>query len=490
MKKIVLLIMASAFILIMTGCSNNNQNIIVNSDEALQEMADGITERLNMPEQDTDSISDEDAKKYFSTLVNYELDKLSKYEDCTFEDEKLNDLLHSYIDACNAQLLAVEYYSNDDLYSALWNGGRTIRSGIIIELYENYNLPISKEQADSYRTEYTITTDSVLDDLITDDSNDVVLKNGDLSVVSSEGAFEEDWFNYKFVVKNNSDYELKSISVSCSICDKDDNVLETDTAYLDATISSEKQGTISGTINKDKLKNASYIIVDSFTYDGNGDNTVYELDVLTENAEKTKINVSNESDAVSSSESGEAVESIIKKYYWMDDTLDGMLQGDYSTNQALIDVGIEWDMFYKDRGTDILELQTKLETKDLNDCSDDILDIIGYIPETKEECLNILKDLKKNVFIADSWTDESGYYLDTVMNCICDSNYVITSKNDTIGSLKISQVDKYLKEKNLSVNSFAYMLGVVTMYGMEIENDSNCLLLTFKNSSRNYEFCN
>lgn len=139
-----------------------------------------------------------------------------------------------------------------------------------------------------------------IDTLPNDDAGGV-LKNGDLTIVKSDGKFEDDSFEYSFVVKNNSEYELKVISVNCSICDSDGNVLGTDSAYLYATILSGKQGTVKGSINKNDLNGASYIIVDSHYYDTNGDST-FELYTDRENAEQTKLIIPSESnDTVSNS---------------------------------------------------------------------------------------------------------------------------------------------------------------------------------------------
>ena len=49
--------------------------------------------------------------------------------------------------------------------------------------------------------------------------------------------------------------------------------------------------------------------------------------------------------------------------------------------------------------------------------------------------------------------------------------------------------DKYLKEKNVSAKTFAYMLGVPKMYSMELEKENECLKFTFSAFSHNYSYC-
>lgn len=157
------------------------------------------------------------------------------------------------------------------------------------------------------KTDIDINSDVDLNDILPNDDNDVVLNDGDLIVVQSDGKFDGDWFEYSFVVKNNSDYELKSISVNCSICDNDGNILGTDSEYLYATILSGKQGTIKGSINEEDIKDASYIIVDSYYYDGNGNNTVFELYTDKENSEQTKIIIPSKIDVTESNTVGAGI---------------------------------------------------------------------------------------------------------------------------------------------------------------------------------------
>lgn len=294
MKRIVSLILI-IMMFVFVGCTDNEQRTIEDYDKVLQEMSEGISERLENQNDNIDDLSDEDAKAYYTDLVNCELKRLSKYKEITFADDKLNDLIHTYINACETQLSAVKYYTNDDLFSALWDGGRHTRAGIIVELYESYGLPITKNQADDYRPEvsYDVSVESDLDDLQEDidaltTDDDVVLEVGDLTIASCTGDFDGDNFEYSFVVNNNSEYELE-IGINCSICDKKGNIITTDIEHLYTSLPSGKKGTVEGFIDKDELSGADYIIVDSFSYDGNGNHKVFELDVIDKNAEDNKV---------------------------------------------------------------------------------------------------------------------------------------------------------------------------------------------------------
>lgn len=294
MKKIVFMIFTLIIAFSFVSCSTNKDNNVADADKFLSDMADGITERLSASESvDESTLSQSEKKEHYIKLVNYELDKIAKYEKSSFDDKKLNTLAHTYIDSCKAQLSALEFFKNDELYSALWNGGRTLRAGIIVELYESFDLPISKEQADSYRTQKTVTvkveSDVDLNDVLPKEDDDVVLKSGELFLVDGSGNLEGDYFKYVYRVKNTSEHELKSIGAYVSICDSDGNIIGNDSCYLHLTLPAGNVGVLEGSIKKEKLNDAAYIKVDSFNYDGNGNNIVFKLYADKDNAEKTKI---------------------------------------------------------------------------------------------------------------------------------------------------------------------------------------------------------
>ena len=106
MKKSKLILVILLLLICSTGCTNSQQlsasTTSANQDEFLQAMATGISARLADSKDDSD-MTDEQKAEYFSKLVDYELSKISKYENATFTDETLNDLAHEYINACNQQ---------------------------------------------------------------------------------------------------------------------------------------------------------------------------------------------------------------------------------------------------------------------------------------------------------------------------------------------------------------------------------------------------
>ena len=262
-------------------------------------MATGISARLADSKDDSD-MTDEQKAEYFSKLVDYELSKISKYENATFTDETLNDLAHEYINACNSQKIATKYYKNTQLYNALWSDAWNIRAAIISYLYQNYELPITSEQAAEYNTtgsvSYTVDSDTAnFFNSFTDDG-EVQLSQGDLSIVGTtrkrNEVFDDTNFEFSYLVKNNSSATLNSIGVNCSILDKDENIVGTTSANVNATIAPNKTATCSGSIILNDYPTAQFIRIDNVNYDGNNNSIVITLPVDSSEISKYMISIS------------------------------------------------------------------------------------------------------------------------------------------------------------------------------------------------------
>ena len=189
--------------------------------------------------------------------------------------------------------------------------------------------------------------------------------------------------------------------------------------------------------------------------------------------------------------SEKAVDDILETYQWMGDWLDDLISkgSTYYEKQMIINSGAEWDTFYINRGASIVNLLNKLESKDYTDCSYDIKDLIGYVPETKTECVKILKELQDVFITKGGLKNYNGYFLFYVMNYIIDSKYVTVHRDANEGSITISQVDKYLSDKNISAKTFAYMLGIPEMYSMKVQKQADSITFTFSSFSHNYAYC-
>ena len=305
MKKCKLISVVLLLLIFSTACGSGNSQqesmsaTSANQDEFLQSMATGISARLADSEDDS-NMTDEQTAEYFSKLVDYELSEISKYENATFADETFNDLAHDYINACNSQKIATKYYKNTQLYNALWDDARNIRSAIISYLYQNYELPITSEQAAEYNTtgsvSYTVDSDTAnFFNAFTDDG-EVQLSQGDLSIVGTtrkrNEVFDDTNFEFSYLVKNNSSATLNSIGVNCSILDKGENIVGTTSANVNATIAPNKTATCSGSIILNDYPTAQFIRIDNVNYDGNNNSIVITLPVDSSEISKYMISIS------------------------------------------------------------------------------------------------------------------------------------------------------------------------------------------------------
>lgn len=210
MKRAVIILWVFIFSVLGVACtkSTSNSQEKASQDAFLKDMAAGITKRLN-DDRDETNMSAEEIKDFYGDLVGYELSYIEKYVETKFEDVKFNALAHRYIEACLMQQTALDFYKNNDLYNALWMGGRTARSGVIVAMYEMYNLKLSSDQVDGYRT-----SDSTSVSLSTNnDEYDVapaihVSKKNPNPVIYNENGIK---ITVKSCTINSQNYEIKFI---------------------------------------------------------------------------------------------------------------------------------------------------------------------------------------------------------------------------------------------------------------------------------------
>ena len=97
----------------------------------LQDLASGLEVRWDIADNtDISLMSDSQLTEYSSRLVNSELAYMGKYTEFEFEDEKLEDYAHNYINALQLQYIAVsEYFGVDEKnYNEYWQSGYAARA--------------------------------------------------------------------------------------------------------------------------------------------------------------------------------------------------------------------------------------------------------------------------------------------------------------------------------------------------------------------------
>ena len=286
-RRVTVFILALVIGISFIGCkTGGNESQAVSQSDFLEDMSEGIKNRI-ASDKDTSTMSEAEIAEYYAELVNCELKEIGKYSNAEFTDERFNTLAHQYINACEIQLAATENYRNDSLYNTMWNSGREIRSAIIVYFYENYDLNLTDEEIVSYlpsSADYSITVDSsgsnVLD--LFSDKDDVKLNHGDLTIEKYEGeitnyGFGDEFCNIKYVVKNNSKYELNAIGVDVVVLDANKNILTTTSASAWVTIPAGKTVICEGSFTITDYPDAKYIQIENLHYDGDGDHSIHNI---------------------------------------------------------------------------------------------------------------------------------------------------------------------------------------------------------------------
>lgn len=262
MKRALLILCVLAFAAMSVACSKatNNSQRTANQEAFLKDMAAGITKRLN-DDRNEANMSAEEVKAFYSDLVGYELSYIEKYAETKFEDVKFNTLAHRYIEACLMQQSALDFSNNNDLYQALWMGGRTVRSGIIIAMYELYNLNLSSEQIDGYRASDSASISLSTDNDVYDEASAIHVskKNPNPVIYNDKGikitvkSCTITWQNYeiKFLIENNGDKEVSAIIQDVTI-----NNFEIPSANDYASVAPGNSGFSTGYISLSDLEEA------------------------------------------------------------------------------------------------------------------------------------------------------------------------------------------------------------------------------------------
>lgn len=108
----------------------------------LADVAIGIKERMAYNESTPDAQSSDE----YAALVQFELNRVSKYEGVDFGNKKFNELVKSYILGCRMQESAATFYDRSySVWAELWNSGLKARSVTIVEFYENYGLDLTRD---------------------------------------------------------------------------------------------------------------------------------------------------------------------------------------------------------------------------------------------------------------------------------------------------------------------------------------------------------
>lgn len=118
------------------------------SDESfLQDLAAGLSARWVLADTDSSLMSDKQLKEHYTRLVNCELVYVTKYSEYQFEDEKLGEYAHNYVNALQSQFIAItEYFGVDEkAYNEYWSSGYATRARYIYLINKGYGITMESK---------------------------------------------------------------------------------------------------------------------------------------------------------------------------------------------------------------------------------------------------------------------------------------------------------------------------------------------------------
>lgn len=155
MKRYLSLIVAAACLIFATGHASAQE---LSFQSFLSEIATALVERSSLTQTPNESET-----VYWETLVSYENAVFEKYKGFDFGTDKLNRLMSVYQDGLHLQTESAYFFErNQRVYSALWNAGLKARSAVLVELYEDYDLPVTKETMTNFYNNLTTTVSYTL----------------------------------------------------------------------------------------------------------------------------------------------------------------------------------------------------------------------------------------------------------------------------------------------------------------------------------------
>lgn len=217
----------SAFIvllLVLSACGNEEtkESKKDSVDQAfLKDMEKATAARWKLADKEVTEETDE--KEHYTKLVSSETDILAKYKDKQFNDVKLQALAEKYLDGLDKQKEAVKYINVDlDKYDTLWSEGYDLRSTVLLQLQEEYNVKLDEDGfADLKTNAQIVNTEKEYKTKI-----DEMIKN-----IKFAPTKEHDWYEYSAVVENTSGVAMDYLELEIDLMDKDGVVVDTAQIY-------------------------------------------------------------------------------------------------------------------------------------------------------------------------------------------------------------------------------------------------------------------
>ena len=284
MKKAICLILV---MLVTFSCSVSLAQ--TEQDSFLSDMLMGIRERLSLTGNEEDI-------SFYESCANSELNRIKKYKNATFEDERFSILARQYIDACEMQLNATKLYPAPILFQALWTSGMNARAAIILELYESYGLALTQDEAAQYYWNLYSIEEA--------EPNNVDISEAEeypISISNTEVNYSYGYYTVWFTFQNNGEETLTSISYTAKLLDPDNTILSANSAKWtsESIISPGQKIRAKYIVNSEDFPTAAYLQINKIYYDTETSKSK-EIQVGEEEAQKYRVMLNKKTNATTS----------------------------------------------------------------------------------------------------------------------------------------------------------------------------------------------
>lgn len=234
------------------------------SDESfMSDFSAGLIARWKIVDQDTSLMSDAEYIEFMRQCLNSELVYIEKYTEYEFEDSRLGEYAHAYINALQSQFIGItEYYGKDDeLFDEYYtiNGYRP-RTRYIYLINKQYGIKLPSE--------YSATLKEMLDvgrvydiAIPVTDILETELYATELSLDTSSSS--EYLYITPFNIKNNGANGISNLTVKINFYDDNDVIIDSDYLVSYENVGKDKSVSTSKARTNNHFTHISY----SYSFD-------------------------------------------------------------------------------------------------------------------------------------------------------------------------------------------------------------------------------
>lgn len=180
-----------------------------------QRWTDTSDEKLN-------TLSDSEYVSAMNSVIQAEIDMLSKYQSEKFEDSLLHENVIAYINSLKEQQAALEYFTADYVkYIEDWEAAYNNRVKLIQTFTNDFGLTVS-EQYQSTLDDIMTNAKLVQKEEATEEAIQKWIDSFEFEMVSDE----YDWKTYQCITENSTGSDFDYVSLSINLIDKDGVVIE------------------------------------------------------------------------------------------------------------------------------------------------------------------------------------------------------------------------------------------------------------------------